>query len=99
MKRILWIDDERPPVGYDPFNTIIFMARSYTSAIYFLHNEVIDLVDFDHDLGEQKTGYDIAKYMVENNYPTSVHFHIHSMNPVGSANIRQLLTHYNYQEE
>ena len=25
-------------------------------------------------------------------------FHIHSMNPTGSANIRQLLTHYNYNE-
>ena len=56
-----------------------------------------DIISFDHDLGEDKTGYDIAKYIVENNINIGG-FNIHSMNVVGRKNIRDLLTHYGYKE-
>ena len=55
------------------------------------------IIDLDHDLGAKKSGYDICKYIVENHI-SLLGFHIHSMNPVGVANMRQLLTHYGYRE-
>lgn len=54
-------------------------------------------IDLDHDLGEDKTGYDICKYIVENKIK-NVEFRIHSANPVGRINMSQLLTHYGYAE-
>ena len=74
-------------------------ARDYWGAvdvINFFANDGI-VLDLDHDLGAGKDGYDICKYVVENEIPL-VGFHIHSMNPVGVANMRQLLTHYGYKE-
>ncbi len=71
--------------------------REYDCVIAFLEDmrgsEIY--IDLDHDLGESGSGYDICKYIVENNYPL-VGFHIHSMNPVGAENMRQLLEHYGY---
>ena len=71
--------------------------RDYDCVIAFLEdmrgNDIY--IDLDHDLGESGSGYDICKYIVENNYPL-VGFHIHSMNPVGAENMRQLLEHYGY---
>lgn len=52
-------------------------------------------IDFDHDLGIGKTGYDLAKYIVENNIHLEF-FRVHSMNPVGARNISELLEHYGY---
>ena len=52
---------------------------------------------FDHDLGVDKTGYDVAKYIVEHQIEIKG-FKIHSANPVGRFNIRQLMTHYGYKE-
>lgn len=43
----------------------------------------------------KKTGYDIAKYIVENKIPL-YGFVCHSMNPVGRSNIEDLLCHYGY---
>ena len=48
--------------------------------------------------GEEKTGYDIAKYIVASNIKIKEGFKIHSANPIGRYNISQLLTHYGYQE-
>lgn len=88
---VIFIDDERTRPG-----TII--CRNYDSAIKTIENFTGGdlIVDFDHDLGEAKTGYDVAVYIVNNNI--NCKFHIHSMNPVGAFNIRQLLTHYGYEE-
>lgn len=52
-----------------------------------------------HKLDErEKTGYDCAKWLVEysmdNNVPISKTWHIHSMNPVGGANIHGYITSY-----
>lgn len=94
MKKLylLWIDDEREmPTEAD------FWAKSYDEAIKIFKNneDKTFIVDFDHDLGEDKTGYDIAKYIVEQNIPI-IAYKIHSMNPIGRANINQLLSHYGY---
>lgn len=88
----IWVDDVRNPTI--PNAT---WCRSYESAIAAINNSYEDsiVLCLDHDLGEEKTGYDIAKYIVENNIPISL-IQIHSANPVGRSNMNQLLTRYGY---
>ena len=54
-------------------------------------------IDLDHDLGTEKSGYDVAKWIVENQI-NKIDYRIHSMNPVGVQNIRQLMWRYGYHE-
>lgn len=95
--------------NYTHMEWIPIICRSAEEAIFFLnyYNEEFYnvIIDLDHDLGEGNeiddsialSGYDICKYIIENQIPL-VGFHIHSMNPVGVMNMRQLLTHYGYKE-
>lgn len=81
--------------------SIPIVVRDYNSMIDTLnelreHGDEI-ILDLDHDLGTGKNGYDLCKWIVEENYPI-IAFHIHSMNPVGRHNMHALLTHYNYNE-
>ena len=92
----LWVDDIRPaPGGF-------ISCRSYKEAITAFEmftvrdNMEIELISLDHDLGERKSGYDIAKYIVEHQIPIDF-YSVHSMNPVGRENIVQLLNHYGYK--
>lgn len=88
---------------WDPI--ICRTAAEATSYLEFYNGRANIIIDFDHDLGEGNemdnffapSGYDICKYIVENQIPL-VGFHIHSMNSVGASNMRQLLTHYGYKE-
>ncbi len=82
-----YLDDMRPcPQGFVP-------AKSYDECVNLLLANDITVISLDHDLGEEKTGYDVAKFMVENNiFPDKIY--THSANPVGVANIYQLLNHY-----
>ena len=88
----IYIDDMRQPLIPDAL-----WVKSYDEAITVLipipHTPSL-VIDFDHDLGEGKTGYDIAKWLVENNYIGK--FRIHSMNPVGANTLRQLVKHYGW---
>ena len=95
----VWIDDiRRPPSKLEVRG--VELASSFDEAInIFLNlksNEIV-YIDFDHDLGRHKTGYDIAKWLIANNI--TGFFHIHSMNPVGANNIRALLKHYGWIED
>lgn len=99
----VWLDDERWPTNI--FKKVVetyFIAESYEDAIFYLANFTDEddyqdvFISFDHDLGEEKTGYDLAKYLLEYNINIGG-FTIHSMNPVGSRNIYELLTHYDYK--
>ncbi len=96
----IYIDDMRQP----PIPNAIWV-KSYDDAIAVVRGldegEIPDfplplVIDFDHDLGEEKTGYDFAKWLIEQSYIGK--FRIHSMNPVGANNIRQLLKHYGWTE-
>lgn len=95
-QRNIWIDDIRPaPEGY-------YWCKDYDTAIqairaYIIFGYDINHISFDHDLGGEKSGYDVAKYLVENQIDIKC-FSVHSMNPVGRNNIIQLLTHYGYAE-
>jgi hypothetical protein len=75
---------------------------------WVLENGFPDVISFDHDLGEAhyggdysdgKTGYDFAKWLVEydldtNTMPKDFRFTVHSLNPIGAENIRNLLEGY-----
>ena len=87
-----------------------FICRTYKNAIGVLnwlsgcYPDSGIVIDLDHYLGEifgdaadEKTGYDICKFIVEHKIPL-VGFHIHSMNPVEAQNMRQLLIHAGYNE-
>ena len=96
----IYIDDMRQPLIPNAL-----WVKSYDEAIAALIDttDLMDIddfislvVDFDHDLGEGKTGYDVAKWLIDNSYIGK--FRIHSMNPVGANNIRQLLKHYGWTE-
>ena len=94
MKRFLFIDDVREHFFNETIG-LVDVARTYNQAIEFLNIKYYDVVSFDHDLGEEKTGYDIAKYIIENQIQIGS-FYIHSANPVGRKNIEELLLHYGY---
>lgn len=98
MRVYIWVDDMRELCMGCQADVYVH-AFNYWEAIHYIQyyancgDHII--VDFDHDLGENKTGYDVAKYIVENNIQ-NLDFYIHSMNPVGRDNIVQLLTHYGH---
>ena len=102
----LWIDDVRPaPEGYiwchsvhraikeiELFEQSLF-DDYYIDNIPFDKLEKIELIDIDHDAGEYaQYGGDYIKLLdwleeTGRNYP----IHIHSMNPVGVANMRVII--------
>lgn len=97
----LWLDDIRP-IPSKLKNENIHWVKSYNEAVNYISNnknlfETDFIVDLDHDLGADKTGYDFAKWLIEHYYIG--YFHLHTMNMVGANNIRQLLTHYGWIEK
>lgn len=102
MKKFyIFVDDEQKFTG-NRFNDqyVVVSTRTYDSAIdlldYCAENNIEVLLDLDHDLGGEKTGYDICKYIVEHDM-RGIKYHIHSMNSVGRQNMDQLLSHYGYE--
>lgn len=93
--KVLYVDDIRFPEYFHKIGAEITLARNYDEAIQYIDDNY-DIISLDHDLGEEKTGYDIAKYIVENQIKVGA-VAIHSANPVGRFNINQLLTHYGYK--
>lgn len=91
--RILYVDDIRFPKVWQNKLDKVTVARTYEQAIKNLVVHKFDVVDLDHDLAEEKTGYDIVKFMVENEIfaPT---IYLHTANPVGRNNMKQLLERY-----
>lgn len=91
----LYVDDERFPKT-DNWTIV----RSFTEAKeYILSNGCPDYISFDHDLGLDGTGFDLAKWIVEydldnNIIPEKFNFNVHSANPVGAENIQALLNSY-----
>lgn len=101
----LFIDDERFPADATGHWGI---ARNEAEIAALLRTHgAPEFVSFDHDLGDgEPTGYDIAHRFVDDDLgdlpdspyaigiPATFGFDVHSQNPVGAANIRNLLTNY-----
>ena len=88
----LYLDDLRPtPEGFD-------RVYNYEEFVDYLERKGLpDFISFDHDLGEDLSGYDCAKYLVEycleHQLPLP-DYQVHSQNPVGKENIERLLENF-----
>lgn len=94
----LFLDDYREPPDSGINWTI---ARTGEEAVAMIQAQGCpQFVSFDHDLGEGMTGYDFAKWIINEaveervSIPEDFKFRVHSANPVGARNIQQLLDHY-----
>jgi hypothetical protein len=84
----MFVDDVREPKSLE-----WVWVRTYDEAVKLLRGNPVSVLSLDHDLGEGKSGYDIAKWLIEHRvWPQ--HIYCHSMNPVGRQNILSLLKHY-----
>jgi hypothetical protein len=102
----LWIDDVRPaPEGYIWLKTVndtIRYIEIYGDYLDFDNNLVdcIEIIDIDHDAGNYASyGGDYIKLLdwleeTGRNYP----IHIHSMNPVGIANMKAIIERNGWKE-
>lgn len=91
MKSInLYVDDLRKCPEH------FVVARNYETAIEYLNKCKINILSLDHDLGEDSdgnlllTGYDIVKYICENNIFIK-QIYIHTDNVVGRENMYETL--------
>ena len=91
---IVAVDDLRQLIDCD------VVIRNFESAKLTIPN-IIDKIDYlklDHDLGEDKTGYDLLMWIctLENRIPT---IELITSNPVGRERMKQCLIHdMNYKE-
>jgi hypothetical protein len=80
----LWLDDIRkPPAGF-------VWAKTAGEAIGYVRTGRVELIHFDHDLGEDETGYDVAKEIMrlcESGVIPCPEWQVHTSNPVGRENI------------
>lgn len=78
------------------------IARNIDEVIELIHEKGMpSFISFDHDLGDKTaTGYDIAKLLIDwdideyYSFPDNFNFYVHSLNPIGKANIENLLKGY-----
>ena len=80
----IFLDDLRaPPPGAT-------LCRTGEAAIRLIESGVVTRISFDHDLGTDLTGYDVAKrieQLVAEGQITMPRWQVHSANPVGRDNI------------
>lgn len=96
----LWIDDIRPaPKGYIWLKSVK-EAKHHICVWEYQMFKQIELIDLDHDAGDY--AYDGGDYIklldwleeTNRNYP----IRIHSMNPVGVANMRAIIQRNGWKE-
>lgn len=72
------------------------IVSTVRETIYELNNHRWDYLFLDHDLGEGEgkgTGHDVALWLTMHPDKQPKNIVLHTMNPVGAANIKKLLTH------
>lgn len=85
MKTKLWLDDIREP----PDDSWVWV-KSVKVCIALLATNMYNEISFDHDLGEEENGNDVAKFIEEladKELISRMKWSIHSQNPVGVGNI------------
>jgi hypothetical protein len=95
----LFLDDERYPPN-DGRNWIV--ARNVDEAKDIIRDiGWPEYISFDHDLGDgEQTGKDFANWMIcehiegENVFSENFRYYVHSQNPIGAKNIRDLIDGY-----
>jgi hypothetical protein len=91
----IWLDDERPP----PDNTWQFCWNLYSVIQVVRRLTYPEHISFDHDLGEESTGCDVARWLIErdiewHDMPANFGYTVHSRNPVGAENIKGVMDRY-----
>lgn len=96
----LWIDDVRPaPEGYS-WVASVNDAKSFIEINEARNSHEIELIDIDHDAGDYAgDGGDYIRLLdwleeTGRDYP----IRIHSMNPVGVANMRAIIERNGWRE-
>ena len=97
---LLWLDDLRDPHLYlsEKDYDIVWVKSFVEFTAWITLNGTPEYVSFDHDLGEDLSGYDAVKFLasycekLERRLPSCT---IHSANPVGRANIQSVIDTYN----
>src|SRR5574343_1662990 len=105
MTYSLFIDDERFPPEKSVRDFAI--ARTSQEAINMMKEYVCpEFISFDHDLGGDDTAVIVVNWMINKDLdrrsygiddlfiPNDFQFDVHSQNPVGAKNIRELLNSY-----
>ncbi len=89
----IWLDDVRPaPEGWTHCYT--FGEALIKIGAEAMFGQDLDEISFDHDLGEEKTGYDLARFLEMLAYQGVFKVNkwtVHSANPVGKANIEMAM--------
>lgn len=68
------------------------IAKNLDEAVKAMESQTFTHISLDHDLQEEKTGYDIAKWLTQNDkWPE--HVYVHTASPVGRQNI---IAEYNF---
>lgn len=95
----IWVDDIRTePEGYvrckSTNDTISLISRTLNNCL------PIELIDLDHDAGDYASAggdyVNILNWLEENNFLIPIR--IHSMNPVGVQNMRNIIKRNNWVE-
>lgn len=103
MSYVMFIDDERLPTEAQLNDGRVWlMCATLDDVKRTVRKHGLPVfVSFDHDLGDNEpTGYDIAKWMVEQElrgleeFPEGFEFYVHSQNPIGKENIEGYLNGY-----
>lgn len=100
----LWIDDVREPSGWrqntDEYAWCLSVNQAKNAIEHFEEWYRVELIDIDHDAGDYANdGGDYIKLLdwleeTGRNYP----IRIHSMNPVGIANMRAIIQRNGWTE-
>lgn len=92
-----------------PTDELVIIARSFDDAVWYVKRYgVPSQIHFDHDLADdhyiigdgEKTGFTFAKwfcdFVLDNNIilPQEFTYRVHSMNPVGTENIRSYMNNF-----
>ena len=84
----IWLDDIRDPKDYNQTN--IIWVKTAGDAIGHLLSRQVTFISFDHDLGIDLDGHDVATFIEQMVYEKKIpmpKWNIHSANPVGEAEI------------
>ena len=89
----LYLDDIR-----NPKTSGWTIVRTYDEFVYHIKTYGMPIeMSLDHDLGEDLTGYDCVKWMVnEKQFDLrDININIHSANPIGGLNMQSLILNWN----
>jgi len=89
----LWllIDDMRDSMGCD---IVARNAKAAKELLFCLHGK-LECVIFDHDLGEEESGFDVLKWALKNDMvPDQIQ--LVTSNPVGRQNMENILRDHGY---